>query len=179
MKNASDQAFAMSGMPYLVKSLVTQFVTWRPRIERGKSVNTVNERESGFSLIELLLVVVTVGVLAAIAVPHLQKGIRASENGNMFSTMRTIISAQANFYSQNNRFGRISEINNATSVGTASGNDVNRGKFVLSMIPESPQPTDLELKDGYTIRATRSIAGEGVTYIYEITEAGNIRQIQP
>jgi len=109
----------------------------------------------------------------------LQKGIRASENGNMFASMRTIASTQVNFYSQNGRFGRLSEINNilSNSIGTPSGTDVTRGKFVLSMVPATP--TDAQLKDGYTITATRNISGEGVVYEYQLTQAGEIQQILP
>ncbi|HEV7700419.1 MAG TPA: hypothetical protein VGO43_09345, partial [Pyrinomonadaceae bacterium] len=88
-------------------------------------------------------------------------------------------STQVNFYSQNGRFGRLTEVNNllSSSIGTASGNDLNRGKFVLSMVPATP--SDVQLKDGYTITATRNVSGEGVVYQYEVTQAGEIRQIQP
>src|SRR5947209_5679011 len=125
-------------------------------------------RKDGFSLIELLIVVTVIGIIAALAVPMLQKGIRASENGNMFASMRTISSTQVNFYSQNGRFGRLSEINNilSNSIGTPSGTDVTRGKFTISMVPASP--TDVQLKDGYTITATRNVTGEGVVYQYQL-----------
>lgn len=138
-----------------------------------------NNSERGFSLIELLIVVVIIGIIAAIAVPALQKGIRAAENGNTFATMRTIASTQVNLYSQKSRFGRLTEVNNllSSSLGTPSGNSINRGKFVLSMTPAAP--TDVELKNGYTITATRNVTGEGVTYVYEVTQAGDIRQILP
>ena len=138
-----------------------------------------DRRERGFSLIELLIVVAIVGLIASIAIPFLQKGIRAAENGNTFATMRTIASTQMNFFSQNNRFGRLIEINNILSnaIGTPSGNDVIRGKFTLSMTPGAP--TDVELRNGYTITATRNVTGEGVMYVYELTQAGEIRQILP
>jgi prepilin-type N-terminal cleavage/methylation domain-containing protein len=135
--------------------------------------------QKGFSIVELLVVVVVVGIIASIAVPHLQKAIRASENGNQFATMRTIASTQVNYFSQNNRFARVTEINNlmSSSIGTTIGNEVVRGKWVMAMTPDAP--TDAELRDGYTITATRNVAGEGQVYVYEVTHLGEIRQILP
>jgi prepilin-type N-terminal cleavage/methylation domain-containing protein len=135
--------------------------------------------EKGFSVVELLIVCAVIGIIAAIAVPHLQKAIRATENGNTFATMRTIASTQVNFFSQNSRFGRITEINNllASAIGTNSGNEVTRGKFVFTMTPATP--TDAELRSGYTITATRNVVGEGVVYVYQITQTGEIRQVLP
>lgn len=138
-----------------------------------------NRGEYGFSIIELLVVCVVIGIIAGIAVPHLQKALRASENGTTFATMRTIASTQVNYYSTNNRFGRLTEVNNILSggIGTNSGNDINRGRFVFSMTPATP--TDAQLRTGYTITATRNVASEGVVYVYELTQTGEIRQILP
>ena len=135
--------------------------------------------ERGFSIIELLIVVLIVGIIASLAVPHLQKGIRAAENGNMFATLRTIGSTQVSFYAQNSRFGRLSEINNvlSSSLGTMVGNELDRGKFALTMTPAAP--SDTELKQGYTITATRNVASEGVIYVYQLSQTGEIVQILP
>jgi len=102
-----------------------------------------------------------------------------AENGQTFATMRSISSTQIGYFSSHSRFARLTELNNIMSgaLGTPSGNDINRGKFVLSMTPAAP--TDLELKDGYTITATRNQANESIVYVYELTQTGEIRQILP
>ena len=135
--------------------------------------------QRGFSLIELLIVVVVIGVIASIAIPFLQKAIRAAENGNTFATMRTVSSTEMSYYQQNSRFGRLIEVNNilSNSIGTPSGNELLRGRFTLAMVPGAP--TDAELRVGYTITATRNVTGEGVVYVYELTQSGEIRQVLP
>jgi prepilin-type N-terminal cleavage/methylation domain-containing protein len=135
--------------------------------------------EKGFSLIELLLVVVVIGIIAAVAVPAFRKALTVAENGNVYSVMRTISSSQVNYYSQNSRFARLNEINNAHSgaLGTISGTDLNRGKFVLSMVPANPTPA--ELQQGYTINAVRNLSGEDTIYHYTVTQSGEIVQVLP
>lgn len=138
-----------------------------------------NSRNRGFSLVELLVVVVVIGIVAALAVPALQKAIRATENGNTFASLKSVASSQAGYYSQNNRFGRLTEINNlmSSSIGTQSGSQLIRGKFTLSMVP--PTPTDAELRESYTIVAIRNVAGEGVIYEYRVTQSGAVEVIRP
>lgn len=137
------------------------------------------KNEQGFSLIELLIVVVVIGVIASVAVPHLQKALRAAEVGNSFATLQSISSTESSYFTQNARFARITEVNNimSGSIGTPSGNEVNRGKFVFSMSPAAP--TDAELRTGYTINATRNVTGEDVIYVYQLTQSGEIRQVLP
>jgi prepilin-type N-terminal cleavage/methylation domain-containing protein len=132
----------------------------------------------GFSLIELLLVVVIIGIVAALAVPALQKGIWAAENGTTIATMRTISSTQVGFYSQNNRFGRLTELQNmlANGLGTTVDPRVIRGRYIFEMNPVSP--TDAELSSGFMITATRSVSDD-ITYKYELTHTGVIVQILP
>jgi len=178
MENTNDRLNSLGNMPHLVKDEVTKDVTFDV-FSKTRTNRTANKNIGGFSLIELLLVVVTIGILVALAVPKLQQTVRMAENGQTFATMRSISSTQIGYFSSHSRFARLTELNNIMSgaLGTPSGNDVNRGKFVLSMTPAAP--TDLELKDGYTITATRNQANESIVYVYELTQTGEIRQILP
>ena len=134
--------------------------------------------EQGFSIIEILVVCVVIGLIASIAIPHLQKALRAAENGNMEASLKSMGSTQTSFIGQNTRYGRLAEINTIMSgaMGTTSGADLVRGRYVLSMVP--PVPTDAELRSTYTITATRNIAGEGIIYVYELTPGG-VRTVLP
>jgi prepilin-type N-terminal cleavage/methylation domain-containing protein len=139
-------------------------------------MNKQNER--GFSLIELLLVVAIICIVAAIAVPAFQKGITAAENGTTFATLRTIASTQVTYYSQNNRFGRLTELQPllANGLGTTVDPRVIRGKYIFEMNPVNP--TDIELKREFTITATRTVSGDQI-YKYELSHTGEIVQILP
>ena len=135
--------------------------------------------ETGFSLIELLLVVVIIGIIAALAVPALQKGVWAAQNGSTVATLRTLHSTQTVFYSQHSRWGRIDEINSiiGSPLGLIPPNQAARHQYVYEMVPADP--TDAELKDGYTLIATRDVASDGVIYQYKVTEDGYIDQLRP
>ncbi len=135
--------------------------------------------QSGFSLIELLLVVTIIGIISALGVPSFQRGIRAADNGAAFAQMRVLSSAQVSYFSQNSRFGRLSELNaiQVGAFGTITGSSLTKGRFIYELSPMTP--TDVELRNGYTIIATGSMGISETPFVYRVDQTGEIVQITP
>ncbi len=132
----------------------------------------MHNNEKGFSLIELLLVVVIIGLIAAMAIPYLQKAVGRAENGNAYASLKTLTKAQLQYFAQNGRYGRLDEVNasEGNTLGTQSGNEIRRGVFTLSMSPASP--TDAELKDNFEVIATKAATVSNTPCVLSVDASG-------
>jgi prepilin-type N-terminal cleavage/methylation domain-containing protein len=159
---------AFEKVPYTVTSYVSKNVTKR---------RNMKNKQAGFSLVEILIVLVIIGILASIAFPFLRRARMAAENANAYATMKTIINAEYTFYSHNQRFGTFVELNSMQTLGTLDDEGrLIRGAFTFSMVP--PNPSEQELRDGFTITASR---GDIDIIPYTITgdHTGQIIQVTP
>lgn len=154
---------------------MTIFVTFENSQIDTRKKNMNKEKQKGFSLVELLIVVVIVGLIASIAIPYLTKALHASQNNNIYASLKSAAATQVNFFTHNNRFARLDELNNEMGgvLGTQDNDDLVRGQFTISMSPNS-NPTDAELREGYTIIATRQISGSDLPYLATIDQSGTV-----
>ncbi len=137
----------------------------------------MHKNEKGFSLVELLLVVVIVGLIASIAIPYLQKAVGRAENGNAYASLKTLTKAQLSFFAKKGRYARLDELNSeeGNTLGITSGNQIRRGVFTLAMSPTDP--TDAELKNNFQVIATKAATVSNTPCVLSVDSSGFIDDV--
>ena|SRR5437016_5920814 len=116
----------------------------------------MTKRERGFSLIELLIVVVIIGVIAALAIPGLQRARRYAQSGSAIQSLRTITTAEHLYERRFRVYGTLIDlapegtIDSNLATGAKSGytfsitlvldaNDIANGKLMTFKSNANPQ----------------------------------------
>src|SRR2546430_4665323 len=67
------------------------------------------KQQAGFSLLELILVVLLISILMLIAVPNLFAAMRVAREGRAVANLRSLVNVQIQFYGSLGRFGIFDE----------------------------------------------------------------------
>jgi prepilin-type N-terminal cleavage/methylation domain-containing protein len=137
-----------------------------------------SQKQRGFSLVELLVVVAVLGLIAAIAIPSLLGARTAAQNADAVTTLRSIGTLQMMFRLNNTRYARLAEINqmNGNTLGKNWGPTLRRHNYVFQMSPTAPTPEQLE--SYYRIFASGQ-GHDGTLYQFRLEANGEITQIRP
>ena len=129
----------------------------------------MQQRQQGFTLIEIMVVVVIIGILAAVAIPSYTGYLRRGDLSEAFTALSQGRIAMEQYYQDNRNYGSGACASKTGAVPSA-GNLPDKG----SSLKFSFSCTLGDNGQSYVLRATGS-AGHAVGHVYETDQAGSQR----
>ncbi len=135
--------------------------------------------QTGFSLIELLLVVAIIGILSAVSAPLLLDARVSSQRATAISNLRLMYTAEHNYFLQNSRYANLSELNTFQGGGMGamtSATVLTTNAYTYQMVP--PTPTTTSLQTAFTIESN-GFTSTGLPAKYMVGTNGTLQEVLP
>ena len=126
--------------------------------------------QSGFTLIELMIVIAIIGILASVAIPQYQVYTQRTEATTALSSIRTVQLAVQEYYSVNGELPEKFADLASTGINTAALNEIAAGTSLISGVAVADRTAAITIT--FDANATASLAN--ATLIVTPTESENV-----
>ncbi len=123
------------------------------------------KKQSGFTLLELLIVVVIIGILAVLIIPNLASGPQRARDSQRKSDLRNIKTALETYYNDNNSYPTAGGANCTPSVSGCLGTVLTSGTTpYMKTVPADPKASQ-----NYTYTPSPASCASGACTSYTLT----------
>lgn len=91
------------------------------------------KRQRGFTLIEVMIVVVIVAILAAVAIPSYQDSVRKTRRADAKEALMRIAALQERYFFTNNRYGEFKDLGLTGTSGCDAKIDSQEGFYEIQL----------------------------------------------